>query len=165
MEIKHLNAPSLCVMTSDLMKDRFAYKIENLGERGFSDYILTSQEFLEDRIERAKASISELQSIVKSCQGQKLIINEEVAKFMIANGVDKLEGDRLSSLTIAPAKTKKKLTIIDDQALIELGYCTVKVVVDPKAVEANIDKIDESMYKIEETTSQPTIRINKRKGL
>lgn len=163
MNIKHLNAPSLAVMSGENMKERFIYKIENLGERGFADYILTSTEYLEDRIERAKASIADLQDIVKSCQGQTVIIKQEVEKFMSANGVEKLEGDRVSSLTLFKPKDKSKLVLLDEHKLAELGY--IKVEIDAKAIEANLDKIPKELYEIQTIAGTPTIKINKKRGM
>lgn len=163
MNIKHLNAPSLAVTSGDMMSDIFIAKFESEGEHGFTDYVYRSTIYLDDRIERAKASISDLKNIIKSSEGQKVVIKNEVRKFMTANGVERFDGDLVSSFTLLDPEDKKKLILLDTHKLAELGY--IKVEIDAKAVEANLDKIPKELYEIETIAGTPTIKINKKRGM
>ena len=86
-------------------------------------------------------------------------------------GIEKLEGLRVSSITITPPSTKEKLhlTIYDEMALIKQGY--FKVIVDEDGVKKAFGDVDErkliEAYCSLDVVSEPVLaklRINKKRN-
>ena len=59
----------------------------------------------------------------------------KLLKYFLSNGIDRIDGNIISSLTLsnATSKTKDEIIIKNEDALINLGY--VKFSVDIEAVE------------------------------
>lgn len=99
-----------------------------------ADYIASSIESIQDKIDYINNEIKELQTLKKSLELSKQLALETTALVLNEYGIDKLEGAVISSLTITPqsSKTKEKLIIKDDNATMALGF--VKFSVDEEAI-------------------------------
>jgi len=108
-----------------------------------ADYIGLSLEELENKIDYLSADINELKQLKATLTQAKGIAQKVIASVLTEYGIDRLEGTIISSLTLTPAKvtTKSTLTILNPQALIELGYA--KVIVDEEAVKCAMHSAEE----------------------
>lgn len=112
-----------------------------------------------------------MSALKKSLMEAKSVALEATASVLSEYGIDRLDGAMISSITITPSKTKLTETfkIIDEQALIQLGYCSV--IVDEKAVREAMSTL-ESMNEIDPyvevrvTTEMipARLRVNTRQG-
>ncbi len=107
-----------------------------------SDYIALSFMELDNKIDYLTNEIKTLTKLKKKLQQAKTLGLEIAAQTLQEYGIDKMEGTAISSLTIAPAKTKTKevIRIKDPQKVMELGY--VKFSVDEKAVKEALPHIE-----------------------
>lgn len=99
-----------------------------------ADYIGLSIQEIQNKIDYLSEDIKEMSALKKSLMEAKAVALEATASVLSEYGIDRLDGAMISSITITPKKTKLTETfkIIDEQALIQLGYCSV--VVDEQAV-------------------------------
>jgi len=100
-----------------------------------SDYIALSFIELDNKIDYLVNEIKTLTELKKKLQQAKTLGLEIAAETLQQYGIEKMEGTAISSLTIAPQKTKTKETIRikDPQKVMELGYVSFSV--DEKAVK------------------------------
>jgi len=100
-----------------------------------ADYIGLSIQEIQNKIDYLSDDIKEMTALKKSLTTAKVTALEATATVLAEYGIDRLDGTSISSITITPQKTKIKETfkVIDSDALIKLGYCTV--VVDEKSVK------------------------------
>ncbi len=100
-----------------------------------ADYIGLSLNEIKSKIDTLSSDISELQALKKKLSIALDIAKVQVAEIFIANGIDRIDGNIISSLTLsnATSKTKDEIIIKNEEALINLGY--VKFSVDLEAVE------------------------------
>jgi hypothetical protein len=100
-----------------------------------ADYIGLSLNEIKNKIDTLTSDISELQALKKKLSNALDIAKVQVADIFIANGIDRIDGNIISSLTLsnATSKTKDEIIIKNEEALINLGY--VKFSVDMEAVE------------------------------
>ena len=100
-----------------------------------ADYIGLSLSEIKNKIDCLASDISELQALKKKLSTALDIAKIQVADIFIANGIDRIDGNIISSLTLsnATSKTKDEIIIKNEDALINLGY--VKFSVDLEAVE------------------------------
>ncbi len=100
-----------------------------------ADYIGLSLNEIKSKIDTLTSDISELQALKKKLSNALDIAKIQVAEIFIANGIDRIDGNIISSLTLtnATTKTKDEIIIKNEDALINLGY--VKFSVDMEAVE------------------------------
>lgn len=100
-----------------------------------ADYIGLSLNEIKSKIDTLTSDISELQALKKKLSNALDIAKIQVAEIFIANGIDRIDGNIISSLTLSNAttKTKDEIIIKNEDALINLGY--VKFSVDLEAVE------------------------------
>ena len=100
-----------------------------------ADYIGLSLNEIKNKIDCLTSDISELQALKKKLSNALDIAKVQVAEIFIANGIDRIDGNIISSLTLSNAisKTKDEIIIKNEDALINLGY--VKFSVDLEAVE------------------------------
>ena len=167
-EIEHLTPTS--------QKDWFKNYVREILEsdkpyHAKADYIGLSFQELQNKIDYLSSDIKELQQLKKTLSEAKIIGQEANANVMAEFGVDRVDGNLVSSLTITPSKikTKDKLVITNKDALMELGY--VKVILDEKAVADamctiegmdEIDKFVEVSIVTEEVPAR--IKINSKRG-
>jgi len=100
-----------------------------------SDYIALSFMELDNKLAYLTDEIKALTLLKKKLTQAKTLGLEIAAATLQEYGIDKMEGTAISSLTIAPSKTKTKeeIRIKDPQKVMELGYVTFSV--DEKAVK------------------------------
>jgi hypothetical protein len=100
-----------------------------------ADYIGLSMQEIKSKIDTLTSDISELQALKKKLSNALDIAKIQVAEIFIANGIDRIDGNIISSLTLSngTSKTKDEIIIKNEDALINLGY--VKFSVDVEAVE------------------------------
>jgi len=100
-----------------------------------ADYIGLSLNEIKNKIDTLSSDISELQALKKKLLNALDIAKVQVAEIFMANGIDRIDGNIISSLTLtnATSKTKDEIIIKNEEALINLGY--VKFSVDIEAIE------------------------------
>ena len=100
-----------------------------------ADYIGLSLNEIKSKIDTLSSDISDLQALKKKLTSALDVAKVQVAEIFIANGIDRIDGNIISSLTLtnATSKTKDEIIIKNEDALINLGY--VKFSVDIEAVE------------------------------
>lgn len=136
-----------------------------------ADYLGLSIQELQNKIDYLSEDIKEMQTLKKNLTNAKATALEAIASVLAEYGIDRLDGTAISSITITPQKTKVKetLSILDEDALIKLGY--FKAVLDIEAIEkaledANLDadaKDDLHCYTQIETDKETTparIKVN-----
>ena len=136
-----------------------------------ADYIGLSIKELENKIDYLSNDIKEMQNLKRSLQNAKTIAQEAIASVLMEYGIDRIDGTAISSITITPQKTKlkEKLTILDEEALIKLGY--FKVMVDEEAVKEamltleSMDEIDRyTQVEVEKEVTPPRIKVNTKRS-
>lgn len=107
-----------------------------------ADYIGLSIIELQSKIDFLSDEIKSMSALKKSLTEAKTVALEATASVLGEYGIDRLDGAMVSSITITPSKTKLTETfkIIDEQALIQLGYCSV--IVDEKAVREAMSTLE-----------------------
>lgn len=100
-----------------------------------ADYIGLSLNEIKNKIDTLSSDISELQALKKKLSNALDIAKVQVAEIFMANGIDRIDGNIISSITLSNSttKTKDEIIIKNEEALINLGY--VKFSVDLEAVE------------------------------
>ena len=100
-----------------------------------ADYIGLSINEIKSKIDFLAKDIADLQALKKKLSNALEIAKVQVAEIFTSNGIDRIDGNIISSLTLsnATSKTKDEIIIKNEEALINLGY--VKFSVDIDAVE------------------------------
>ncbi len=100
-----------------------------------ADYIGLSMQEIKSKIDTLTSDISDLQALKKRLNSALEIAKELTANVFLENGIDRIDGNIISSLTLtnATSKTKDEIFIKDENAVMTLGY--VKFSVDLDAVE------------------------------
>ena len=106
------------------------------------DYIGLSLHEIKSKIDFLSKDITELQNLKKKLTTSLDIAKELTAEIFLENGIDRIDGNIISSLTLtkASSKTNHVITIIDENALMELGHVTFSV--DTQSVEDAIKTKD-----------------------
>jgi len=121
-------------------------------ENTLADYIALGIDNLHSQLAQLKQLKEQIKERETELKEQDRRIKEGAASFLIENGLDRLDGTIISSVTIAPAKapTTKKKFVRD---------CTAKEAED-LLEQAGLGHYEE----VEVEGSPETVRINKRKG-
>ena len=100
-----------------------------------ADYIGLSLNEIKSKIDTLASDISDLQTLKKKLTSSLEIAKELTANVLVENGIDRIDGNIISSLTLTTptSKTKDEILIKNENALINLGY--VKFSVDYEAIE------------------------------
>ena len=100
-----------------------------------ADYIGLSLNEIKSKIDTLTSDISDLQALKKRLNSALEIAKELTANIFLENGIDRIDGNIISSLTLTnpTSKTKDEIFIKDENAVINLGY--VKFSVDMEAIE------------------------------
>lgn len=100
-----------------------------------ADYIGLSMQEIKSKIDTLTSDISDLQALKKKLTTALEIAKVQVAEIFTSNGIDRMDGNIISSLTLtnATSKTKDEIIIKNEDALMNLGY--VKFSVDYEAIE------------------------------
>jgi len=124
------------------------YKAQELQEKdlpveaGLADYIAFGLQNVEDEIEKLKAYKKAIDEKIKDMQEQKTQVSEKIAEWLEGNGIDKLKGTFVSSVTIKSENKnirKKFILDADRETLVEAGFAHYEdvEVVTPKQVKIN----------------------------
>ena len=123
--------------TNSHFKDYLKSVLEDTSKPYYqrADYIGLSLNEIKNKIDTLSSDIAELQALKKKLTSALDIAKVQVAEIFLANGIDRIDGNIISSLTLSNAisKTKDEIIIKNEEALINLGY--VKFSVDLEAVE------------------------------
>jgi hypothetical protein len=134
-----------------------------------ADYVGVSLGELSSKIEVLSQEIKELQEFKKSLQNSLEIAKELNAEIFIANGIDRIDGNIISSITVTKlsTKTSRSIDVLDSNAVMELGY--IKYTPDQKAIQSAIDSDEDTteLQKYLNITSKkdeikPKVKINQK---
>ena len=135
-----------------------------------ADYIGLSLQDIASKIEHIGTNVRELQNYKKKLQTALTLAKELVADVFIQNGVDRVDGNYISSLTLqAESKsTKTDLIILDENKVMGLGYVkfspdieAIKIALEtPKGKKELKDLVTVST---ETTTIKPKVKVNSKK--
>lgn len=138
-------------------------KLEATSSQGVADYIGLANDNILSAIERLKKAENELKAIRVEAERQLDIINEGAAEWLQDSGVDKLSGDRVSSVSVLDREFKEDLIVTDEEHLINAGY--FKTVLDKTAIKNAIkDGAEVEGACIEITHLPAKARVNRRKA-
>ena len=136
-QMENLNEDS----TNQYFKDYLKSILEDTSTPYFqkADYIGLSLQEIASKIEYIGTDIRELQAYKKRLQTALTLAKELVADVLIQNGVDRVDGNLISSLTLqAESKsTKTDLIILDENKVMTLGY--VKFTPDIEAIKIALE--------------------------
>ena len=151
-------------------------KLSSTSPQAVADYVAFGVSNLEDNITKAKQAKKELDAYIKEQTSAIETVKEGTSKWLTDNGIDKLEGMRISSLTSYISKPKEVFKIKDEDFFIEMGfYIETKIIDKDKAriwIDNQIEKDGHDTvietyrdkFSLETTHKQPTIKINKKRG-
>ena len=137
-----------------------------------ADYIGLSLQEIASKIEYIGTDIKELQAYKKKLQTALALAKELVADVFIQNGVDRVDGNLISSLTLQAESisTKSDVVILDENKIMGLGY--VKFTPDIEAIKIAINtakgkKELEGLVSVitETTTIKPKVKVNSKKAI
>lgn len=137
-------------------------KLEISSTNRVTDYVAFGIDNVDSQIARFKAAKTELDYLIKEAEAQKDIIKIGVSKWLADAGVEKLDGDIVSSIKITTPKAKETVKVVNEQSLINQGY--FKTSLDKTAVkQAILNGENIEGAEIEITHEQPTISIYRKK--
>ena len=123
--------------TNSHFKDYLKSVLEDTSKPYYqrADYIGLSLNEIKSKIDTLTSDISDLQALKKKLITALEIAKELTANVFLENGIARIDGNIISSLTLtnATSKTKDEILIKNEEALINLGY--VKFSVDIDAIE------------------------------
>ena len=137
-----------------------------------ADYIGLSLQEIASKIEYIGTDIRELQAYKKKLQTALTLAKELVADVFIQNGVDRVDGNLISSLTLQAESTTSKsdVVIFDENKIMGLGY--VKFTPDIEAIKIALQtskgkKELEGLVSVitETTTIKPKVKVNSKKAI
>ena len=137
-----------------------------------ADYIGLSLQDIASKIEYIGTDIRELQAYKKKLQTALTLAKELVADVFIQNGVDRVDGNFISSLTLQEESisTKSDVVILDENKVMGLGY--VKFSPDIEAIKIALQtpkgkKELEGLVSVitEKTTIKPKVKVNSKKAI
>ena len=129
------------ILSEDKPKEFFKTYLQNILEDTSkpyyqrADYIGLSLNEIKSKIDCLTQDIAELQALKKKLSNALELAKVQVAEIFTANGIDRMDGNIISSLTLTSptSKSKDEILIKDAAALINLGY--VKFEVDMEAIQ------------------------------
>jgi hypothetical protein len=137
-----------------------------------ADYIGFSIVSIDNKIDGIEEEIKELLELKANLKAAKEIALITGAEIFQEYGIDKIEGLGISSITIAKEsiKTKTKLKVLNEDALIKDGY--FKVILDQDAIIQAYSKADERAkilnyceVSLITEKSNAKLKINKKRGV
>lgn len=129
------------ILSEDKPQEFFKTYLQNILEdtskpyHQRADYIGLSLNEIKNKIDCLTQDISDLQTLKKKLSTALELAKVQVADIFTTNGIDRMDGNIISSLTLTSptSKTKDEILIKNEDALINLGY--VKFSVDLDAIE------------------------------
>lgn len=135
-----------------------------------TDYLGLSLNELSLKIGALAEGIRELQQLKKYLELSLGSSKEIIAAVFLENGIDRMDGNIVSSLTLSQASTKTKtsFSVIDAQAVMQLGY--VRFEPDLESIEQalvtqdGLDALDKYVSFTSETITVPAkVKVNLRR--
>ena len=135
-----------------------------------ADYIGLSLQEIASKIEYIGTDIRELQAYKKKLQTALALAKELVADVLIQNGVDRVDGNVISSITLQSESitTKQEIVVLDENAVMTLGY--VKFEPDIEAIKVALEtqkgkkELKDIVTLITETsTNKAKVKVNAKK--
>ena len=135
-----------------------------------ADYIGLSLQEIASKIEYIGTDIKELQAYKKKLQTALTLAKELVADVLIQNGVDRVDGNVISSITLQSESitTKQEIVVLDENAVMTLGY--VKFEPDIEAIKVALEtpkgkkELKDIVTTITETsTNKAKVKVNAKK--
>ena len=137
-------------------------KLEATSPNRVTDYVAFALDNLDSQIERMKDAKKELDYLVKMAESQKDIIKAGTSVWLAESGLDKLDGDIVSSMKIVSPKAKETVKVINEESLINQGY--FKTTLDKTAVkQAILDGVEVEGAEIEVEHQSDTLTVYKKK--
>ncbi len=169
-QMENLNEES----TNAYFKDYLKSILEDSNTPYFqkADYIGLSLQEIASKIEYIGTDIRELQAYKKKLQTALTLAKELVADVLIQNGVDRVDGNFISSLTLQAESqsTKSDVVVLDENKIMGLGY--VKFSPDIEAIKIALQtpkgkKELEGLVSVitEKTTIKPKVKVNSKKAI
>ena len=169
-QMENLNEDS----TNQYFKDYLKSILEDTSTPYFqkADYIGLSLQEIASKIEYIGTDIRELQAYRKKLQTALTLAKELVADVLIQNGVDRVDGNFISSLTLQAESTttKSDVVVLDENKIMGLGY--VKFSPDIEAIKIALEtpkgkKELEGLVSVitETTTIKPKVKVNSKKAI
>ena len=169
-QMENLNIDS----TNTHFKEYLKFILEDSNTPYFqkADYIGLSLQEIASKIEYIGTDIRELQAYKKKLQTALSLAKELVADVLIQNGVDRVDGNLISSLTLQSESisTKSDVLILDENKVMTLGY--VKFTPDIEAIKIALQtskgkKELEGLVSVitETTTIKPRVKVNSKKAI
>ena len=169
-QMENLNEDS----TNQYFKDYLKSILEDTSTPYFqkADYIGLSLQEIASKIEYIGTDIRELQAYKKKLQTALTLAKELVADVLIQNGVDRVDGNFISSLTLQAESQsiKSDLVVLDENKIMGLGY--VKFSPDIEAIKIALEtpkgkKELEGLVSVitEKTTIKPKVKVNSKKAI
>lgn len=138
-----------------------------------ADYVGLSLNELKNKINYLSSSIKELQALKKRLTESLDVAKVLTAEVLVKNGVDRIDGNILSSLTLTKESTttKNKITILKPNEVMGLGY--VKFSVDEEAIAKAVEQNKEDLKELNEfisietttTTNPAKVKINTKRAV
>ena len=169
-QMENLNESSTNIHFKDYLKS--ILEDSNTPYFQKADYIGLSLQEIASKIEYIGTDIKELQAYKKKLQTALTLAKELVADVLIQNGVDRVDGNLISSLTLQAESisTKSDVVILDENKVMGLGY--VKFTPDIEAIKIAINtakgkKELEGLVSVitETTTIKPKVKVNSKKAI
>ena len=169
-QMENLNESS----TNTHFKDYLKSILEDTSTPYFqkADYIGLSLQDIASKIEHIGTNVRELQNYKKKLQTALTLAKELVADVFIQNGVDRVDGNFISSLTLQAESqsTKSDVVVLDENKIMGLGY--VKFSPDIEAIKIALQtpkgkKELEGLVSVitEKITIKPKVKVNSKKAI
>lgn len=135
-----------------------------------ADYIGLCLQDINSKVEYIANDIKELQAYKKRLQTALTLAKELVADVLIQNGVDRVDGNVISSITLQSESitTKQEIVVLDENAVMTLGY--VKFEPDIEAIKVALEtpkgkkELKDIVTLISETsTNKAKVKVNAKK--
>ncbi|BAK70515.1 siphovirus Gp157 family protein [Aliarcobacter butzleri] len=135
-----------------------------------ADYIGLCLQDINSKVEYIANDIKELQAYKKRLQTALTLAKELVADVLIQNGVDRVDGNVISSITLQSESitTKQEIVVLDENAVMTLGY--VKFEPDIEAIKVALEtpkgkkELKDIVTTITETsTNKAKVKVNAKK--
>ncbi len=134
---------------------------ERKTSHGVADYIGFAIDNIDNAIDRIDTQIKLMQEIKGRAKQQIETIKIGVAQWLNENGVEKLQGDIISSITVFDKAVTQEV-IIDSESDIDVSY--FKLFPDKTAIKKAInDGIEVIGAHIEVTHNEQSVKVNRKK--